>query len=157
KVLPSTLRNSKSPAQRAVIVILLADCAAQNPWYDNPPRFAFVQGFLPAASDTDPSVRAAVASAIKELAETEKMDAPDGVGHPDFNLNETLPALKAFAEDQDADLRTAAMDALGSMANKDAIAIIKKHLNDSDASVKQHAAEALKAATEAAAEAASKE
>ncbi len=157
KVLPSTLRNSKSPVQRAFIVILLADCAAQNPWYDNPPRFAFVQGFLPAASDTDPSVRAAVASAIKELGETEKMDAPDGMGHPDFNLNETLPALKAFAEDQDADLRTAAMDALGSMANADAIAIIKKHLNDSDASVKQHAAEALKAATEAASEAASKE
>ena len=151
KVLPSTLKNSKSPAQRAVIVILLADCAAQNPWYDNPPRFAFVQGFLSAASDTDPSVRAAVASAIKELAETEKMDAPDGMGHPDFNLNETLPALKAFAEDEHTDVRTAAMDALGSMANADAIAIIKKHLNDSDASVKQHAAEALKAATEAAA------
>ena len=157
KVLPSTLKNSKSPAQRAVIVILLADCAAQNPSYDNPPRFAFVQGFLPAASDTDPSVRAAVASAIKELGETEKMDTPDGMGRPDFSLNETLPALKAFAEDQDADVRTAAMDALGSMANVDAIAIIKKHLNDSDASVKQHAAEALKAATEAAAEAASKE
>ena len=49
------------------------------------------------------------------------------------------------------------MDALGSMANADAIAIIKKHFNDSDASVKQHAAEALKAATEAAAEDAAKE
>jgi HEAT repeat protein len=157
KVLPSTLKNSKSPAQRAVIVILLADCAAQNPWYDNPPRFAFVQGFLPAASDTDPSVRAAVASAIKELAQTEKMDAPDGMGHPDFNLKETLPVLKAFAEDEHTDVRAAAMDALGSMANAGAIRIIKKHLNDSDASVKQHAAEALKAATEAAAEDAAKE
>jgi len=53
-VLPSTLRNSKSPAQRAVIVILLADCAAQNPWYEDPPRSAFVKGFLPAATDSDP-------------------------------------------------------------------------------------------------------
>ena len=26
-----------------------------------------------------------------------KEDAPDGMGHPDLSLNETLPALKAFA------------------------------------------------------------
>ena len=146
KVLPATLKNSKSAAQRAMIVSVLADCAAQNPWYDNPPRFAFVQGFLPAATDADPSVRVAVAAAIGQLAETEKLDDPGGQGHPDFGLKETLPVLKVFAADQDADVRTAAIDALGSMANADAISIIKKHLNDPDASVKQHAAEALAAA-----------
>ena len=153
KVLPSTLRNSKSPAQRAIIVILLADCAAQNPWYEDPPRSAFVQGFLPAATDPDPGVRVAVAGAIQKLAETEKLDDP-GMGHPDFGLKEALPVLNTFASDHDADVRTAAMDALGSMANLDANAIIKKHLNDPDAGVKQHAAEARAAAQVAAPEAA---
>lgn len=33
KVLPATLKNSKSAAQRTMIVSVLADCAAQNPWY----------------------------------------------------------------------------------------------------------------------------
>ena len=154
KALPATLKNSKSAAQRAMIVSVLADCAAQNPWYDNPPRFAFVQGFLPAATDADPSVRVAVAAAIGQLAETEKLDDPGGQGHPDFGLKETLPVLKVFAADQDADVRTAALDALGSMANPDAISIIKKHLNDPDAGVKQHAAEALAAAQAATPEAA---
>src|SRR5258708_30466591 len=112
KVLPSTLRNSKSPAQGAAIVILLADCAAQNPWYEDPPRSAFVQGFLPAATDSDPGVRVAVAGAIQKLAETEKLDDP-GMGHPDFGLKEALPVLNTFASDHDADVRTAAMDALG--------------------------------------------
>jgi len=153
KVLPSTLRNSKSPAQRAAIVILLADCAAQNPWYEDPPRSAFVQGFLPAATDSDPGVRVAVAGAIQKLAETEKLDDP-GMGHPEFGLKEALPVLNTFASDHDADVRTAAMDALGSMANADTTAIIKKHLNDPDAGVKQHAAEALAAAQVAVPEAA---
>jgi len=150
KVLPSTLRNSKSPAQRAVIVILLADCAAQNPWYEDPPRSAFVKGFLPAATDSDPGVRVAVAGAIQKLAETEKLDDP-GMGHPDFGLKEALPVLNTFASDHDADVRTAAMDALGSLGNADAAAIIKKHVNDADETVKQHAAEALTAASAAAA------
>src|SRR6266404_4766013 len=150
KVLPRTLRNSKSPAQRSVIVILLADCAAQNPWYEDPPRSAFVQGFLPAATDSDPGVRVAVAGAIQKLAETEKLDDP-GMGHPDFGLKEALSVLNTFASDHDADVRTAAMDALGSLGNADAAAIIKKHVNDADETVKQHAAEALTAASAAAA------
>ena len=156
KVLPSTLKNSKSAAQRAVIVVLLADCAIQNPWYEDPPRPTFTKGILPAASDADPGVRVAVAAAIQKLAETEKMDDP-GMGHPDFGMRDALPVLKTLAGDQDADVRTAAMDALGSVANADAVAILKKHLNGPDATVKQHVAEALKAATEAAAEDAAKE
>ena len=145
KVLPGTLKNSKSPDQRAMIISVLADCAVQNPWYEDPPRPAFLQGFLSAASDTDPNVRVAFAIAIGKLAETEKMDDP-GMGHPDYGLKDALPPLKAFAEDQDADVRIATMDALGSMANADAIAIIKKHLKDSDESVKIHAQDALTAA-----------
>jgi HEAT repeat protein len=153
EVLPGALKNSKSTVQRPFIVTLLADCAAQNPWYEDPPRPAFVKAFLSAASDADPGVRVAVASAIGQLAETEKLDDP-GMGHPEFGLKETLPVLRSYAEDQDADVRTAAMDALGSMANADAISIIKKHLNDPDVGVKQHAAEALAAAQAAAPEAA---
>jgi HEAT repeat protein len=149
KVLPSTLKNSKSAAQRAVIVVLLADCAIQNPWYEDPPRPAFTKGILPAALDADAGVRVAVAAAIQKLAETEKMDDP-GMGHPDFGMKDALPVLKTLAGDQDADVRTAAMDALGSMANADAVAILKKHLNDPDATVKQHATEALSAAKAAA-------
>ncbi len=149
KVLPSTLKNSKSAAQRAVIVVLLADCAIQNPWYEDPPRPAFTKGILPAALDADAGVRDAVAAAIQKLAETEKMDDP-GMGHPDFGMKDALPVLKTLAGDQDADVRTAAMDALGSMANADAVAILKKHLNDPDATVKQHATEALSAAAAAA-------
>lgn len=149
KVLPSTLRNSKSAAQRAVIVVLLADCAIQNPWYGDPPRPAFTKEILPAASDADAGVRVAVAAAIQKLAETEKMDDP-GMGHPDFGMKDALPVLKTLAGDQDTDVRTAAMDALGSMANADAVAILKKHLNDPDATVKQHATEALSAAAAAA-------
>lgn len=149
KVLPSTLKNSKSAAQRAVIVVLLADCAIQNPWYEDPPRPAFTKGILPAASDADAGVRVAVAAAIQKLAETEKMDDP-GMGHPDFGMKDAFPVLKTLAGDQDADVRTAAMDTLGSMANADAVAILKKHLNDPDATVKQHATEALSAAAAAA-------
>jgi HEAT repeat protein len=149
KVLPSTLKNSKSAAQRAVIVVLLADCAIQNPWYGDPPRPAFTKGILPAALDADAGVRVAVAAAIQKLAETEKMDDP-GMGHPDFGMRDALPVLKTLAGDQDADVRTAAMDALGSMANADAVAILKKHLDDPDATVKQHATEALSAAAAAA-------
>jgi HEAT repeat protein len=145
KVLPGALKNSQSAAQRAFIVALLADCAAQNPWYEDPPRPAFVKAFLPVAKDSDAQVRIAVASAIGQLAEAEKLEDP-GMGHPDFGLEETLPVLRSYAQDQDADVRTAAMDAMGSMANADAISIIKKHLNDPDAGVKQHAAEALAAA-----------
>lgn len=145
EALPVVLKNSKSAAQRAFIVTLLADCAAQNPWYEDPPRPAFVKAFLLAGSDADPAVRVAVASAIGQLAETEKLDAP-GMGHPDFGLKETLPVLRSYAEDQDVDVRTAAMDALGSMANANAVSIIKNHLNDPHAGVKQHAAEALTAA-----------
>ena len=152
KVLPATLKNSESAAQRAFIVALLADCAAQNPWYEDPPRPAFVKAFLPVAKDSDAQVRIAVASAIGQLAEAEKMEDP-GMGHPDFGLEETLPVLRSYAQDQDADVRTAAMDALGSMANADAISIIKKHLNDPDAGVKQHSAEALAAAQAATPEA----
>ena len=148
KVLPSTLKNSKSATQRAVIVVLLADCAIQNPWYEDPPRPAFTTGILPAASDADDGVRVAVAAAIQKLAETEKMDDP-GMGHPDFGMKDALPVLKTLAGDQDADVRTAAMDALGSMANAEAVAILKKHLNDGDATVKQHATEALSAAAAA--------
>jgi HEAT repeat protein len=120
KVLPSTLKNSKSAAQRAVIVVLLADCGIQNPWYEDPPRPAFTKGILLAAADADAGVRVAVAAAIKKLAETEKMDDP-GMGHPDFGMKDVLPVLKTLAADQDADVRTAAMDALGSMANAEAL------------------------------------
>jgi HEAT repeat protein len=144
-VLPGTLKNSKSAAQRSVIVLLLADCAIQNPWYENPPRPAFTQGFLPAASDANPDVRMAVASAIQKLAETQKLEEP-GMGHPDFGLQEALPVLQTLAADKDVDVRATAMDALGSLANADAVAILKKHLNDPNETVKQHATQALAAA-----------
>jgi len=153
EALPEVLKNAKLPAQRALIVTLLANCAAQNPYYDNPPRPAFVEAFLQVASDADSGVRVAVAAAIKQLAEIEKLNDP-GFGHPDFELQQTLPVLTNYAKDRDVDVRTAAMAALGSMANVEAIAIIKKHLNDPDEGVKQSAAAALAAAQAAAPEAA---
>lgn len=151
EVLPGALKNPKAAEQRALIVGLLADCAMQNPYYDNPPRAVFVETFLQVASDADPGVRVAVAAAIKQLAEMEKLNDP-GLDHPDFGLQQTLPVLTNYARDQDTDVRTAAMATLGAMANVEAIAIIKKHLNDPDEGVKQSAANALAAAQAAAPE-----
>jgi len=148
KVLPATLKRSNSPYQRGAIVSLLAGCAAQNPWYEDPPRSAFVESFLPAATDPDPGVRIAVAQAIGELADAEKFN-DEGMGHPDFGLARTLPVLKSYALDPEPQLRSAALDALGSMSSAVAISIIKLHLNDADSSVKQHAEKALSNASAA--------
>ncbi len=107
EVLPGVLKNAQSAQQRAAIVGLLANCAAQNPYYENPPRAAFVAEFLPAAADADSGVRVAVAAAIKQLAETEKLDDP-GLGDPDFGLQETLPVPR----NPDEGVKQGAADAL---------------------------------------------
>jgi HEAT repeat protein len=145
KVLPPVLKTSKSAAQKSNIVALLADCADQNPFYENPPRPAFVEAFLPAASDAKPAVRIAFATAIQQLANTTKQIDDPGMGHPDFGLSQALPALKSLADDRDVQVRVAAMDALGAIGGADAIAILKAHANDPEPAVKQHAATALTA------------
>ncbi|MGB7283071.1 MAG: HEAT repeat domain-containing protein [Candidatus Acidiferrum sp.] len=149
KVLPPVLKTSKSAAQKSNIVALLADCAEQNPFYEDPPRPAFVEAFLPAASDANPAVRIAFATAVQELGNMAKQIDDPGMGHPDFGLNQALPALKSLADDRDMQVRVAAIDALGSVGGADAVSILKAHANDSDPSVKQHAATALTAAAPA--------
>jgi HEAT repeat protein len=149
KVLPPVLKTSKSAAQKSNIVALLADCAAQNPFYEDPPRPAFVEAFLPAASDANPAVRAAFATAIQQLADMSKQIDDPGMGHPDFGLSAAFPALKSLAADPEAQVRLAAIDALGAMGGSDAITILKAHANDLDPSVKQHTATALVAAAPA--------
>jgi HEAT repeat protein len=146
KVLPPVLKTSKLPRQRAMIVSVLADSAAENPWYEQPPRYAFVEGFLPAASDESPVVRTSVAAAIQALAETEKELEDPGMGHPDFGLSRALPALKSLADDRDAQVRVAAMDALGAIGGTDAISVLKTHASDPDATVRAHVASGLIAA-----------
>lgn len=149
KALPPVLKVSKSEAQKSSIVSLLAESAAENPWYDDPPRSAFVEGLLAAAADTSPAVRIAFASAIQQLGETAKTLDDPGMGHPDFGLDKTLPALKSLADDRDDQVRVAAMDALGAIGGADAITILKAHANDPEPAVKQHATTALAAATPA--------
>jgi HEAT repeat protein len=149
KALPTVLKASKSTAQRSYIVTLLADCAAENPFYEDPPRPAFVEAFLPAASDASSVVRVAVASAIQELAELANQIDDPGMGHPDFGLSAALPTLKSLAADPDSQVRVAAMDALGAVGGEGAISILKTRTNDPDPTVKQHAASSLSAAAHA--------
>jgi HEAT repeat protein len=146
KVLPAALKLSKSAAQKSSIVNLLAESAAENPWYEDPPRAAFLEGILPAATDASPAVRLAFASAIQQLGETAKALDDPGMGHPDFGLSQALLALKSLADDRDLQVRVAAMDALGAIGGADAITILKAHANDPEPAVKQHAATALTAA-----------
>jgi HEAT repeat protein len=146
KALPAALKLSKSAAQKSSIVSLLAESAAENPWYENPPRAAFLEGILPAATDASPAVRLAFASEIQQLGETAKALDDPGMGHPDFGLSQALPVLKSLADDRDVQVRLAAMDALGAIGGADAITILKAHANDSEPAVKQHAATALTAA-----------
>jgi HEAT repeat protein len=149
KTLPPALRLSKSAAQKSSIVSLLTESAAENPWYENPPRAAFLEGILPAATDASLAVRLAFASAIQQLGETAKTLDDPGMGHPDFGLSQALPALKPLADDRDVQVRVAAMDALGTIGGADAITILKAHANDPEPAVKQHAATALTAAAPA--------
>jgi HEAT repeat protein len=146
KALPTVLKASKSTAQRSNIVTLLADCAGENPFYDNPPRPAFVEAFLPSASDASPVVRTAVASAIQELDEIANQIDDPGMGHPDFGLSAALPALKSLAADPDSKVRVAAMDALGAVGGAGAISILKSHANDPDATVRSRVVVDLMAA-----------
>ncbi len=149
KVLPPLLKTSKSAAQKSNIVALLADCADENPFYENPPRSAFVEAFLPAASDAIPAVRIAFATAIQQLADMTKQINDPGMGHPDFGLSTALPALKSLAADRDVQVRVAAMDALGAIGGAGAITILKAHANDPEPAVKQLVATALTAAAPA--------
>jgi HEAT repeat protein len=149
KVLPPVLKTSKSAAQKSNIVALLADCAGQNPFYENPPRPAFVEAFLPAASDANPAVRIAFATAIQQLANMTKQIDDPGMGHPDFGLNQALPGLKSLAGNPDSQVRIAAIDALGAVGGADAISILKTHANDAEATVREHVAKDLTAAAPA--------
>lgn len=148
KVLPIVLKTSKSARQRAQVVGILADCADENAWYAPPSGHDFVEAFLPAASDESPVVRTAVASAIKRLAGVEK-DSANTRFPADFSLNRALSALQSLAEDRDSAVRIVAMDALGAMGSRDAIPILKKHVNDPDPTVKEHATTALAASVPA--------
>jgi HEAT repeat protein len=142
-LLSPRLKDSKLEDSRVAIIDALVNSAIKNL---DEGRSSEIPGLIyAAASDSSPLVRAAVASAIQEFADSNHWLDDKGYGAPGYDIDKARPALECLANDADADVRTASMWALGSIGDGPALITLRKHLDDPDPQVQDMASRQLSA------------
>ncbi len=153
RLLTPLLKEKTREGLRVAAIGTLTGTTTRNAVEDNYKSLGEVPELIYAlGKDANPKVRVGVAGAIQEFAESNRWLDEKGYGAPGYEIEKGRVVLEALANDKEAEVRTAAMQALGAIGDAGAIVSLQKHANDPEGGVNDAVTRQLSAlvATEAA-------